>query len=371
MVNKKDLILVALATFCLTATLFMVKPTGSQSQVGLSPRNTYDSWVDLNDNGEIDIYDAILFAQHFGTSGDPAKNVNVTNPRAQVIEKDVNISVYGGHPFPLGTGTGSTDPFETEGYDRMFVSAAIVDVSDYYIPRTTVNLYRLNWHWGTVNETDMMTYAAVGSDSNKTRVVIVDLYNASDIPVSSENSAEFEVRASKCSLSFSAITDNEDGWVLVRVSIYLTVGTTSPPVVQNTYVTNMPSSQPEPAFTTDWNYVFTPITSGYGSNSTYIYVGGYSRMFVSIEVVNASYYGVSAKTTITLTSIYWDDQEYEPVPPGVLNATYYGTFLPAYSQQVPPEFKTKGSYCHLNFSIGSEASFGWIEWYAKVYLRNE
>jgi hypothetical protein len=360
----KDLIIVALATFCLTSTLFMIASTRSQP-------GQYDPWYDLDDDGKISILDAIDLSNVYGTSGDPTKNVNVTNPRVQVIEKDVNISVFGGHPFPLGMGTGSTDPFETEGYDRMFVSAAIIDISDYYTPRTMVSLYRLNWHWGTVNGTDMMTYTTV--DSNKTAGVRVDLYDASDIPVSSENSAEFEVRASECSLSFSASTEYEHlGWVLVRVSIYLTVGTTSPPVVQNTYVTNMPSSQPEPAYQHYTHFVNTSITNGHLWTATDVNVAGYGRMFISIQIVDASYQGVPITTTIALRWIRWSAYgSWESVSGGILDATYNGTGLPVYSQQAPPEFNVKSSSCGIYFDVNSGAFSGWIGFVVDVYLRNE
>jgi hypothetical protein len=74
MVNKKSLILIALATFCLTLSLFMIKPTRSQTST-----KQYDPWLDTNGDGTIDIYDAINVAGLFGTSGDPTKNVNITN----------------------------------------------------------------------------------------------------------------------------------------------------------------------------------------------------------------------------------------------------------------------------------------------------
>lgn len=66
MTSKKDLFVAIVATFCLTATLFLIIPTRSQSQ----PR-TYDPWVDTNDDGTIDIYDAIILSSIFGTSGTP------------------------------------------------------------------------------------------------------------------------------------------------------------------------------------------------------------------------------------------------------------------------------------------------------------
>jgi hypothetical protein len=72
MVIKKDLVIAVLATFCVTATLFLIIPTRS------SP-NPYDPWLDVNDDGTINILDIATIAKAFGTTGDPTKNVNVTN----------------------------------------------------------------------------------------------------------------------------------------------------------------------------------------------------------------------------------------------------------------------------------------------------
>ncbi len=74
MVNKKDLVIVALATFCLTATLFMIRSTQSNPRIG-----EYNSWTDLNGDGTVDIYDAITLADAYGTSGDATRNVNVVS----------------------------------------------------------------------------------------------------------------------------------------------------------------------------------------------------------------------------------------------------------------------------------------------------
>lgn len=74
MTSKKDLIIAVLATFCLTATLFLMMSTRSQTPLG-----TYDPWIDNNHDGTINILDAIILGNHFLTSGDPTINVNVTN----------------------------------------------------------------------------------------------------------------------------------------------------------------------------------------------------------------------------------------------------------------------------------------------------
>jgi hypothetical protein len=63
---RRDLVTVALATFCLTTGLFMIHPTKSNPGIG-----EYDPWADLNNDGIIDIYDAIKLADAFDTSGTP------------------------------------------------------------------------------------------------------------------------------------------------------------------------------------------------------------------------------------------------------------------------------------------------------------
>ena len=70
---RRDLIIVALATFCLTSTLFMTLTSRSAD----SPN--WDPWADLKEDGTVDIYDAITLANAYGSSGDTTKNVNVTN----------------------------------------------------------------------------------------------------------------------------------------------------------------------------------------------------------------------------------------------------------------------------------------------------
>jgi hypothetical protein len=79
MANKKYLIIAVLATFCLTATLFMVVPTKSQS-------GSYDPWTDVNGDGSIDMADISLGIEGFMSNGDATKPVNVTNwPTSQPV----------------------------------------------------------------------------------------------------------------------------------------------------------------------------------------------------------------------------------------------------------------------------------------------
>jgi hypothetical protein len=68
----RNMIIAIMITFCFTATLFMVIPIRSAN----SP---YDPWIDYNDDGKINLQELVLLANSYGTTGDPTKNVNVTN----------------------------------------------------------------------------------------------------------------------------------------------------------------------------------------------------------------------------------------------------------------------------------------------------
>jgi hypothetical protein len=74
---KKDLIIAVLATFCLTATLFMIMPTRSQQP--------YDPWMDTNDDGIIDISEIYNAALAYGTLGDPTKNVTIAGVKSDIL----------------------------------------------------------------------------------------------------------------------------------------------------------------------------------------------------------------------------------------------------------------------------------------------
>ena len=75
--NKRDLIVVALTTFCLTATLFLILPSRSAEP--------YNPWADVSGpimgepDGTINMRDINYEILRFSTSGDTTKNVTVTN----------------------------------------------------------------------------------------------------------------------------------------------------------------------------------------------------------------------------------------------------------------------------------------------------
>ena len=51
---------------------------GALLLVNASSSATYDSWSDLDADGDIDIFDIVKIAGAYGTMGDPAKNVTIS-----------------------------------------------------------------------------------------------------------------------------------------------------------------------------------------------------------------------------------------------------------------------------------------------------
>jgi hypothetical protein len=106
MTSKKYLIIAVLATFCLTATLFMIVPTRSQS-------GSYDARTDVNGDGTIDMADISIGIDGFMTNGDPTLNVSVTNwPQSS------DVPIWWDHD--LADGATVTSPVQhSDGYSRL------------------------------------------------------------------------------------------------------------------------------------------------------------------------------------------------------------------------------------------------------------
>lgn len=85
---RKDLIVAVLATFCLTATLFMVVPTRSASTQ--SDGLQYDPWKDINDDGKLDILDVVQITSQYGAQGTPINKTQMLldlQNRVKVLEE--------------------------------------------------------------------------------------------------------------------------------------------------------------------------------------------------------------------------------------------------------------------------------------------
>ena len=65
-------------------SLFLVNNTTSIANL---QTDKYDPWLDLNDDGEIDIFDVVMVAAAYGSSGKPY------NKTAAIIELQAKVSV--------------------------------------------------------------------------------------------------------------------------------------------------------------------------------------------------------------------------------------------------------------------------------------
>jgi hypothetical protein len=106
MTNKKDLTIAVLATFCLTATLFMIVPTRSQS-------GSYDARTDVNGDGTIDMADISMGIDGFMTNGDPTLNVTIAGHATKLA---YNVS----RTFDVGE-SWATEWISIDGYSKFTI----------------------------------------------------------------------------------------------------------------------------------------------------------------------------------------------------------------------------------------------------------
>ena len=202
MATNKNLIIIALTTFCLTATVFTVVPTRSQN-------NRYDPWLDTNDDGLVNIVDLAKTATAFGSSGDPTKNVNVTNwPSASytLINGTLNMSQ---HEL-------STSAFYCGGYSRLslmiWTTSASIGVNNSVI----IYLYGLQW----VSDSHLpLSYAnenPISSNVFNTTISSTSFFSGPGFFIT-------ETKGPYCALLFNYIGDNlpANWWVAINYCVYL------------------------------------------------------------------------------------------------------------------------------------------------------
>lgn len=105
--NKKDLVVSVLASFCLTATLFMIVPIRSQ------PVEEYDPWVDTNDDGMIDIKDILHLALKYGATGTPINKTEL------LLKLEARLEILNATVIALGQQISSLE-VETEKHAHIF-----------------------------------------------------------------------------------------------------------------------------------------------------------------------------------------------------------------------------------------------------------
>ena len=95
----------------------------------------YDPWADMNDDGKIDVKDIYYLASIYGTTGDPTKNVNVTNwPALLTVETKLAHKEWWGY-IEVKAHNYTYIWFNIEGYRQVSIG--------YIFPNTPFDKYPL------------------------------------------------------------------------------------------------------------------------------------------------------------------------------------------------------------------------------------
>jgi len=129
---KKQLVIAVIAVLCLAVTLFVTIPTRSQTGT------EYDPWVDVNDDGSIDMADISIAIDKFMTSGTPGTKASIEYDSGwiDITDKcgksfyvvhnlgttDIMVDIQGkprvdGTPHQIGLGGAGYSPYWTKRYD--------------------------------------------------------------------------------------------------------------------------------------------------------------------------------------------------------------------------------------------------------------
>lgn len=150
MATKKDLVIVVLITFCLTATLFLTRTTRSQVA------GQYDPSLDINHDGTINMKDIGAEAKAFGTSGDPTLNVTVTNLHDYDIQTGtINIT---SNDYVIDTSSISCG-----GRSRLSILLYARNVSIGLNNNITIYLYYISWLAGGVSHTGSVEWMSTNT----------------------------------------------------------------------------------------------------------------------------------------------------------------------------------------------------------------
>jgi hypothetical protein len=140
--NWKSFLAAAVLT-ALMLSLAFIKLSGSQTTF------QYDPWADINDDGYIDGKDISYTCRLFGTTGDPTKNVNVTNwPKTWKVVTYIEDQIVNWTACPAvwGYSWGFVVPnINVEGYSRMFIYLEVWGFNFTPGPEIQFGIRDLNW----------------------------------------------------------------------------------------------------------------------------------------------------------------------------------------------------------------------------------
>jgi len=130
LVSKKCLTIAVLITFCFTATLFTF-PSNSQSN-----GRKYDPWLDINDDGKIEVFDISKVALAFGTSGTPInKTALVAGANASVDLADLYETVKDSVVMIVGKTVGGA--VQGSGFVYNYSGTMVVLTNNHVVHGTT------------------------------------------------------------------------------------------------------------------------------------------------------------------------------------------------------------------------------------------
>jgi len=311
---RRDLIIVALATFCLTSTLFMVVTSRSAD----SPN--WDPWADIKEDGTVDIYDAITLSNAFGSSGETPKNVSVTNWPSNTYPKDSIFTWYSSQYIPPTASWGS-DHFSTVGFTQVTVRIVTnATISAYYYQNLYVGLS------ATTMEYDY-------------RIVTLELTKTFNV-----KGTEFYVWLWN------------SGSETAQISCYI-------------YMNSIPRIDTKPSF----DEQSVNLNASQGVSQSYFDCEGFSRLSVTVapgyQARNGTY-----DVTLYVYAIGWGGA-WEYLPTSALNVTFTVTNgVVDYDHPRPLVLETKARGCTLFWSVLNSHNLPpdwWLTFTVYGYLRNE
>jgi len=137
LMGEKQFVIATLFALILLTVVFI--PIAHQQNGG-----TYDPWLDYNEDGKIDVNELNPLGQAYGTTGDPTKNVNVTNWPVQrelfpknLILRAAYYSSWSGYKRELFDGT-TTPPTSSYTYAVDSVVFTLTTVQQEFYNRTFI-----------------------------------------------------------------------------------------------------------------------------------------------------------------------------------------------------------------------------------------
>jgi len=219
LITKKDLVVSVLCTFCLTTVLFTMMPVQSAE---------WDPWLDVKEDGRINVLDLIKTAGALGTMGDTTKNVNVTNWPSKTNANVTNWpSTYSAQQTGIMNLSWSSydavffypgQTFDMRGFSRISILITVLDVSkSSFSARLTP--YVLMWQAASEVWPTSFYQNVAGTNTNS---VYIQAYGVSFSAGGYDGLDSFETKAPRVEISYRLMGQTvPQGWIQFRATIYL------------------------------------------------------------------------------------------------------------------------------------------------------